>query len=57
MLSQVLETPGRVYHQHQPTPPPFTDTILEKNCMLDTSILFLLRVLVVRLTDQQGSTY
>ena len=56
-ISQVLETPGRVYHQHHPTPPLFTDTILEKSCMLNRSILFLLRVLVVRLTDQQGSTY
>ena len=43
-LSQVLEIPGGVYPQHQTTPPPVTDTILEKSCALEGSIMALLIV-------------
>ena len=52
-LSHVLEKPGEVYLQHHPTSPPVTDTIIEKSCMLEGSIIALLRVSVMRLTDKQ----
>ena len=55
-LSHSVEIPGGVYPQHQPTLSPVTDTILEKSCTFEGSVIALLRVSVVTLTDKQWTT-
>ena len=52
-LPHSVEIAGGVYPQHPPTPSPVTDTISEKSCTLEGSVITLLRVSVVTLTDKQ----